>query len=186
LEHGEIKVDRRWLAFLLPVCIALWTSCSPGHPAGSGGGTTGGGGGAGTGAVTAQTPITLASGQASTGINIVVPAPASTSAENASFLGASTTNTAFVTGDQVQQNSSATVLIFGQGVSKTMQISFSGPSDITVVPGSAIDVTASNKTPGVQFTVNVAANAALGARTVILRATNDDITTFTGGLEVIP
>jgi hypothetical protein len=117
-----------------------------------------------------------------------VPAPASATAPNASFLGSSTGNTAFVTGDQVHQNSSPTVLIFGQGISSTMNISFSGPNDITVVAGSVVGVTSSgsNSTPGIQFAINVPSNAALGARTVILRATNDDITTFTGGMEVIP
>jgi hypothetical protein len=179
-------VHRRWLLFVLPVCISLWTSCAPGHP-GASSSSSGGGGTGGTGAVSAQTPVTVASGQATTGINIVVPAPASTTAPNASFLGASTVNTAFVTGDQVHQNSSPTVLIFGQGISSTMDISFSGPNDITVVAGSVVGVTSSgNNTPGIQFGINVPSNAALGARTVILRATNDDITTFTGGLEVIP
>jgi hypothetical protein len=177
-------VHRRWLLFLLPVCISLWTSCSPGHPGGNSSGSTGGG----TGAVAAQTPVTLASGQATTGVDIVVPAPASATAPNASFLGVNQPQgRAAVTGDIVHQgDSNATVTIFGQGVSSSMDISFSGPNDITVVSGSVVGVTASNNTPGIQFAINVPANAALGARTVILRATNDDITTFTGGLEVIP
>ena len=178
---------RRCLLFLLPVCIGLWTSCSPGHSGNSGTGSTGGGG-TGTGAVTAQTPVTLVGGQTATGIDIVVPTPALASAENASFLGVNQPQgAAAVTGDTVQQGASqATVTMFGPGLASSMQISFSGPNDITVVPGSIVDVMASNNTPGIRFQINVAANAALGARTVILQATNSDITTFTGGLEVIP
>jgi hypothetical protein len=181
-------VHRSWLLFLLPVCMGLWISCSPGHPGASASGSGGSGGSGGTGAVGAQTPVTVASGQATTGVDIVVPAPASTTVPNASFLGVNEPQgLAAVTGDTVHQGASnATVTLFGQGIASTMAISFSGPNDITVVSGSVVGITASNNTPGIQFQINVAANAALGARTVILQATNDDITTFTGGLEVIP
>jgi hypothetical protein len=40
--------------------------------------------------------------------------------------------------------------------------------------------------PGVAFDIAVAAGAALGGRSVILRAPNDDVAVFTGGLEVVP
>jgi hypothetical protein len=34
--------------------------------------------------------------------------------------------------------------------------------------------------------VTVASDAALGARTVVLQNSNNDVTTFTAGLEVVP
>ena len=60
--------------------------------------------------------------------------------------------------------------------------SISGPGDITVT--NIQSITATDKTPGVSFTAAVAANAALGARTVLLRDLKDDITSFTCGFEV--
>jgi len=65
-----------------------------------------------------------------------------------------------------------------------MQVSVSGPSDVAI--SGIQSITATDNTPGVSFTASVDSNAALGARTVILQATNDDVTTFTGGLEIIP
>ena len=41
-----------------------------------------------------------------------------------------------------------------------------------------------NNDPGVAFSVAVSATADTGARTVVLRDANDNIATFTGGLEV--
>jgi hypothetical protein len=65
-----------------------------------------------------------------------------------------------------------------------MQVSITGPADITV--SNIESITSTTGTPGIAFTAAVSSDAALGARTVILRATNDDITTFSGGLEVLP
>jgi len=179
-------VHRRWLAFLLPVCILLWTNCSPGHPAGTGGGTSGGGA---TGAVTAPAIVTLSSAQVATGVNIVVPPPASTPTPNAKFLGVNASlNSAIaaVTGDVIHQGTAQTVLMFGPGLSANMQISISGPSDISISGAQTVQSNGNPPLAGVAFTATVAANAALGARTVILQDTKDDITTFTGSLEVIP
>ena len=77
-----------------------------------------------------------------------------------------------------------TVLLFGDGLAPSMQVSISGPADIGITDIRGIKSTTG--TPGITFTAAVASGAAVGARTVILRATNDDITTFTGGLEVLP
>jgi hypothetical protein len=63
-----------------------------------------------------------------------------------------------------------------------LQISISGPGDIAIANEHSI--TATDGTPGVAFEITVPSNAALGARTVILQSPNNDITTFTGGLEV--
>lgn len=65
-----------------------------------------------------------------------------------------------------------------------MQVSISGPADIVI--SNIRTIRSTTDTPGVAFTAAVSPDAAVGARTVILRATNDDITTFTGGLEVVP
>jgi hypothetical protein len=65
-----------------------------------------------------------------------------------------------------------------------MQVSITGPGDVVISNIQSIQST--NNTPGIAFSAAVSSDAALGARTVILRATNDDITTFSGGLEVTP
>ncbi len=65
-----------------------------------------------------------------------------------------------------------------------MQVTITGPADIVISDIHSIRST--TDTPGIAFSAAVSADAALGARTVILRATNDDITTFSGGLEVQP
>jgi hypothetical protein len=65
-----------------------------------------------------------------------------------------------------------------------MSVSVSGPADISV--SNIQDIMSTTNVPGVSFTATVDANAALGARTVVLQATNNDITTFAGGLEVVP
>lgn len=74
--------------------------------------------------------------------------------------------------------------MYGPGLASTMTVTITGPSDITVGPLSSI--TATNGTPGVQFPITLTATTALGARTVVMQDANSDITTFTGGLEVIP
>jgi len=76
------------------------------------------------------------------------------------------------------------VLLFGQGLNGSMTVSISGPGDITVSNTSSISSTSG--TPGIAFNAAVSGSAGLGARTVFLKSANGDITTFTGGLEVIP
>jgi len=116
----------------------------------------------------------------------VVPPPAASPPENAVVLGTTTTSqgSASNTGSTVSQGQTVTVLLFGDGLAPSMQVTISGPADIVVSDIRGIKSTTG--TPGIAFTAAVASGAALGARTVILRATNDDITTFTGGLEVLP
>jgi hypothetical protein len=78
-----------------------------------------------------------------------------------------------------------TVLLFGAGLSASMQVSLSGPGDITV--SNIQGISSTGGTPGIAFTATVNPTAGLGARTVILQnTTNHDITTFTGSLEVVP
>jgi hypothetical protein len=135
------------------------------------------------------TPVTVVTGQTTTGADITVPAPALTAQENAQDLGV-TTNvgcsgaSAFNVGDVIHRGSTMQILVFGAGLSSTMDIKVSGPADIQL--SNAASVKAKDGTPGVCLTAAVANNAALGARTMVFQATNGDITTFTGGLEVLP
>jgi hypothetical protein len=94
--------------------------------------------------------------------------------------GASASNT----GDVVQRGSNMKVIMFGPGLSGLMSVTISGPADIAV--SNIRSITSMSNVPGIAFDVNVASNAALGARTVRLMGPNHDITTFTGGLEVRP
>ncbi len=131
--------------------------------------------------------VTLGTGQTVGGIDISVVAPASSTAPNAVVLGVaalSGAGQAFNTGGSIAQGATQRVLLFGSGLSGNMQVSITGASDITIT--NIVSIKATDNTPGVAFTAAAAPNAALGARTVILQATNGDITTFTGGLEVTP
>ncbi len=130
--------------------------------------------------------VTVVAGQLSSGVDITVPTPASSTPPNAEFLGIGG-NVAFVTGGTIQRGTANTVLMFGPGLSSitsATQVSFSGPADITA--SNLQNLTATDGKPGIQFTINVDPSAALGARTVILQAPNRDITAFAGGLEVTP
>ena len=163
--------------FFLVMGVPACGSGSGGSTAGSGGG---GGNGGGGGAVGQATIINVSGGQTTTGVNIAVATPASSPTPNAESLG--TGNTASNTGATISQGTTATVLLFGPGLNGNMQVTISGPGDITVT--NIQSITATDKTPGISFTAAVAANAALGARTVLLRDLKDDITSFTGGFEV--
>jgi hypothetical protein len=172
-------------AALLPFLLFLLTgvtACgsSGGGTTAGGGGGNGGGGSGGGGAVAQATIINVSGGQTTTGVNIAVASPASSPTPNAESLG--TGNTASNTGATISQGTTATVLLFGPGLNGNMRVTISGPGDITVT--NIQSVTATDKTPGISFTAAVAANAALGARTVLLRDLKDDITSFTGGFEV--
>jgi hypothetical protein len=136
------------------------------------------------GGVNPPTVVTLAAGQPVSGTNITVSAPASNPAPNAQALGATTDShgTAENTGTIVMRGATVTVLLFGPGLSGSMQVSISGPSDIGISQIRSIQSTTG--VPGVAFQAVIAGNAAQGARTVVLQSSSGDITTFTGGLEV--
>ena len=168
-----------WKALVVPFCLSLMAGCG-----GGGGGGNQNTGGGGNGSVTPPVIVSLGAGQNASGVNITVPTPASTPTPNAQALGVGG-NTAFSTGDSVAHGTNTSMLIFGPGISSSMQISFSGPAgDITT--SNVVDVQ-SNDTPpvpGIKMNMSVSSTAAVGARTVILQDKNNDITTFTGGLEV--
>ncbi len=131
--------------------------------------------------------VTVAAGQTAGSIDVVVSAPAASPAPNAQDLGVAAltgSGTAMNTGDIIHRGKTARILLFGPGLAGDMQISIRGPADITI--SNIQSITATDGTPGVQFTAVAAPDAALGARTVVLQSSKGDITTFTGGLEVAP
>ncbi len=126
--------------------------------------------------------VTVSAGAKSSGVDIVV-APAA-GAENAVALGTMADGFAANTGVVVHQASTDTVVLFGPGLSGAMRVSISGPQDIGV--SNIRSIQAKDGTPGLAFDVVVGATSTSGARTVYLKANNNDITAFAGGLEVQP
>ena len=167
----------RRLSAAVPLCVVLWLGCS------NGGNNSSPGPGMGGGPVTTANSVNVSANQTASGINIAVVSAASSSGPNVVALGTDGMN-AFSTGGTVNRGGSATIIAFGAGVSNSMQISISGPKDITM--GTVTSIQSTTGTPGVSFPITVGSNAALGARTLIMQSTNNDITTFTGGLEVLP
>jgi len=131
--------------------------------------------------------VSLAAGQKLTGVDVIVAAPSVGSPPNAEDLGVNPVSglgSASNTGGAIHRGSTMRVLLFGPGLSDGMKVTVAGPSDVTVSNIQLIQAT--DNTPGVAFTAVVASNASLGARTVFLQSTKGDVTSFTGGLEVIP
>jgi len=129
----------------------------------------------------------VTAGQTVSGIDIaVVPAQASPApnAQNLGVAAASGTASAYNTGDVIHRGETARILLFGPGLNGNMQVKIVGPSGITIT--DVISITATDNTPGIAFMATVTPDAALGARTVSLQTTKGDVTTFTGGLEVVP
>lgn len=122
-----------------------------------------------------------------TGVNIAVTAPASSPAPNAQDLGVNPVSglgMALNTGGAIHRGSTMRILLFGPGLNGNMRVTIAGPRDIMI--GTLEAIQATDNTPGVAFVATAASNAALGARTVYLKTTNGDVTSFTGGLEVVP
>jgi len=133
------------------------------------------------------TPVNLAAGQAQTGVDIAVAPPSSSPSLNAQDLGVNSTSglgMASNTGGSIHRGSTMRVLLFGSGLSSNMKITIAGPQDISISNVQGIHAT--DNTPGLAFTATASASASLGARTVFLQSTNGDVTSFAGGLEVIP
>ena len=130
--------------------------------------------------------VTVAAGATTSGINISVVSPQSNPTPNAKFLGVNLAQGgATVTGDTVSRGQgTATVTMYGPGLTSGMKVSVTGPGDITV--GALTAVTAQDGTPGLQFPITLTSSTALGARTVVMQDAKNDVTTFSGGLEVVP
>jgi hypothetical protein len=179
-----------WLAtFLIAVILFLATGCGSGSSSSTNPSPSPSPGLTPTptpavGGVNPPTVVTVAAGQSVSGTDITVSAPASNPPPNAQALGSTTGSqgTADNTGTIVMRGTTVTVLLFGPGLSGSMQISISGPADIAISQIRGIQSTTG--VPGVAFQAVIAADAAQGARTVALQSSNGDITTFTGGLEI--
>jgi hypothetical protein len=159
--------------------IGFLTACG-------GGSSSSGGGGGGGGAPGAPSLVTVSAGATASGIKISVVSPQSSPTPNAKFLGVNfAQGGATVTGDTVSRGQgSATVTMYGPGLTSGMKVSITGPGDITV--GALTAITAQDGTPGVQFPITLTNATALGARTVVMQDAKNDVTTFSGGLEVVP
>jgi hypothetical protein len=131
-------------------------------------------------------------GQTSQGIHISV-GPISSTLPNAQSLGVTDSTaqcpggSAFNTGDTIRRGQTASVLLFGNGLSHSMIVSVIGPPGIQVVDICPSDYSSmNNNIPGMSFRVAVASDAELGVRTVLLQNSSGEVTAFTGGLEVVP
>ncbi|HET9696715.1 MAG TPA: hypothetical protein VFP40_07605 [Terriglobales bacterium] len=134
----------------------------------------------------APTVVDLGQGQTASGVDITVAAAAVSPAPNAQNLGVNSLTgraSASNTGGVIHRGASNRVILFGPGLNGQMTVTIGGLKDITVTNVSGI--TATDNTPGLAFTATAATGAALGARTVYLQNTSGDVTTFTGGLEVV-
>jgi hypothetical protein len=135
------------------------------------------------GNLTTPQVITVAAGQATSGIDILVPNTASTI--NVKMLGvnspSATTISASNIGGAVARGTTATILLFGTGLSGAQTVSISGPNDITISGEQSVKAT--DGTPGIQFDVTVGSDASVGARTVSVKQ-NNNASAFVGGLEV--
>lgn len=130
--------------------------------------------------------VNVGAGATVAGINITVPGPAGSPAPNAELLGATpldAAGSAFNTGATVRRGSTMRVIIFGNGLTADMRASVSG-TGVTV--SNVRGITSTSGKPGIAFDAAIAGDAPLGARTVILVSSRNDVTTFTGGLEVVP
>jgi hypothetical protein len=139
------------------------------------------------GQLKAPIPVDVSHGTSATGIDIAVAGPVASPAPNAQDLGANPTTgrqAASNTGGIIHRGGTMRVILFGPGLNGQMQVRIAGPSDVTVASVSAIQAT--DNTPGIAFMATASGNAALGARTVFLQNTSGDVTSFTGGLEVVP
>lgn len=153
-----------------------------------------GGGGSGTGAANPPVVVNVNAGQTAAGVDISAPAPASSPAPNATLLGAAVAppgggNVSISldnTGTIIHRGNSVIIALIGDGLSGNMTVSISGPPDITVDTSTIKGFTSTSQKPGISFQAAVSSNAGLGARTILLKNAQDDITSFTGGLEVQP
>jgi hypothetical protein len=153
------------------------TPTSPPPPP-PGGGTSNNGGN-----LTTPQVIAVANGQATSGIDILVPNTASTI--NVKMLGVNspgaTTISASNIGGAIARGTTATILLFGSGLNGTETLAISGPNDISITGEKSVKAT--DGTPGIQFDVTVGGDAAVGARTVSVKQGNN-ASAFVGGIEV--
>ena len=164
------------------------TACGGGSsapPPATGGGTQQPPPGGGGSAVSDPVVITVTPGVTTAGVNIAVPSK-SGGEPNSELLGVTPVGeggSAQNTGAAVRRGQTARVILFGNELTGDMTILIGGANDIQVSNIESIKSTSGKA--GVAFQVSVAGNAAVGARTVFLRK-GENITAFSGGLEVLP
>ena len=134
------------------------------------------------GDVTNDNTIIVGAGADTANVNIAV-APAMAT-ENAIALGKASDGFAANSGTVVHQAATDTIVLFGPGISGAMSVMISGPNDIGV--NNIRGVQSKDGTPGIAFDAVFGSSTAVGARSIYLKAANNDITAFTGGLEVLP
>jgi hypothetical protein len=135
------------------------------------------------GNLTTPQVITVANGQATSGINILVPNTASAfnvKLLGVNSLGASTISASNV-GGAIARGTSALILIFGSGLTGSQTLSISGPNDISITNQQSVKAT--DGTPGIEFQISVGSGAAVGARTLSVKE-GSNASVFVGGLEV--
>ena len=158
------------------------SSTSPTAPLSSPSASTAQPGGPSAADLSSATVITVSPGARTLGADVVVAPAAGT--ENAIALGTLADGFAANTGVVVHLASTNTIVLFGPGLSGGMSMSISGPQDIGI--SNVRSIQAKDGTQGLAFDAVIGTTSAVGARTVYLKANNNDITTFTGGLEVQP
>jgi len=126
--------------------------------------------------------VSVSAGATASGVDITVAAPATSPVINALNLGTTAAGFASNTGVAVQRGSTQGIILFGPGITGDLTVTLSGPSDVTI--SNTRTIKATNGTSGIAFDVKIPDDAAPGARTVFLRSSNNDITAFTGGLEI--
>ncbi len=177
--------------FLTPLCLlglAGLLACggnaksptnSPTTPTTSGTGVTN--------PVNSPAVLNTSAGQTAGGVDITVVPPGGSPPPNAQDLGVAALTgsaTAYNTGNVIHRGATMRVVLFGPGLSGNMRVTIRGPNDIQV--SNITGTTATDNTAGISFVATVSSSAALGARTVVLQTPQGDVTTFTGGLEVVP
>jgi len=140
-----------------------------------------------TSALAQPTPVDVSRGPSASGVDIIVSAPVGSPAPNAQDLGVNDPSgraSASNTGGAIQRGKTMRIVLFGPGLNGQMQVKIGGPQDISV--SNITGIQATDNTPGISFMATANGDAALGARTVYLQTGAGDVTSFTGGLEVIP
>jgi len=120
-------------------------------------------------------------------VDINVVAPSSSQPINAELLGTSNIGedgSATSTGSTVHRGENKRVIVFGRGLNGSVTAVVSGPADIAI--SNIRSIRSENDDPGVSFDIAVSPTASVGARSVVLRAANNDLTVFTAGLEIQP
>lgn len=182
---SRLWVPSLFLILVLSGCGGSDSSPAPSNP--SAPPPANGGGGGATSPVTEARIVSVGPGQTVSGIDIAVSSPANSAGVNAENLGVTELNgsgSARNTGATIRRGTTMRVILFGRALHGGLNVTILGPNDISV--SNIRSITSQTGKSGIAFDASVAANATLGARTVVLRDTNSDISTFTGGLEVIP